>query len=94
VTGHRGKGIGGGPGQGPSNGNPGKLLDTSPEKQRARALKRWADHRERVAQGKEAVESHRRVVALKRARLELVRLKRSMCAASMPPRACSEGKGK
>ena len=89
MTGHRGKGKG--PARGFGNGNPrAPMLDTSPEKQRARALKRWADHRERVAQGPDAVEAHRRVIALNQAKLKNLRERRAI-RASLPPRACSGG---
>ncbi|MEE3502654.1 hypothetical protein [Acidiphilium acidophilum] len=81
-AGHRGKGTGCGPANGPGNGNPGKPLDTSPDKQRARINKRWAAHRERVAQGPDAVAQHARMIRLEKARLELVRAKRAMRASN------------
>lgn len=87
-AGHRGKGGGYRPPQGAGNGNPGKPLDTAPEKQRARALKRWAAHRERVAMGPHVVEEHARKVRFEKMRLEIVREKRAM-RASLPPRVCS-----
>lgn len=66
------------------------MLDTAPEKQRARALKRWAAHRERVAQGPDAVAQHARMIRFEKMRLELVREKRRI-RAELPPRVCSEG---
>lgn len=86
---HRRKGRGAGPGQGAGNGSPkAPPLDTSPEKQRARAHKRWAAWRERRAAGPEAVELHRRKLVLERERREVKALARSI---PMPPRAGFEG---
>jgi hypothetical protein len=88
MAGHRGSGRGQGPARGPGNGNPPKLLDTSPEKQRERVMRRWAAHRERVAQGPDVVAAHARMVRFKKMRLELKRVMRSI---QLPPRVCSEG---
>lgn len=43
-----GKGRGQGPAGGPGNGAPPHILDTSPEKQKARALKAAAARRKRI----------------------------------------------
>lgn len=89
-AGHRGKGRGCGPASHEHSAAPMTMLDTAPEKQRARALKRWADHRERVAQGPEAVEAHARIVRFEKIRREMRREKRRI-RAGLPPPACSNG---
>jgi hypothetical protein len=79
MVGHRGHGWGQGPGKGRGNGNPkAPPLDTSPELQRKRVNKRWTDHRARVAEGPHAVELHRRMLVLKKAKKELKALMRSI----------------
>jgi hypothetical protein len=91
LAGHRGYGKGQGPARGPGNGNPAKPLVTTPELQRARAHKRWSDHRERAAEGPEAVAAHARMCRLKKIKAELKRAKRAMRSIQLPPRVCSEG---
>ena len=90
MTGHRGKGRGQGPASRIHSEKPRQPLVITPEKQRERALKRWADHRERVAQGPEAVEAHRRAVALRKMRQQM-KAERRAIRASLPSPACSSG---
>ena len=90
MTGHRGKGRGQGPASRTNSDKPRQPLVITPEKQRERALKRWADHRERMAQGPEAVEAHRRAVALRKMRKQM-KVERRAIRARMPPPACSGG---
>lgn len=90
MAGHRGKGRGCGPASRTQSEKPRQPLVITPEKQRERALKRWADHRARLAQGPEAVESHRRAVALKKMRKE-IKAERRAIRANLPPPARSEG---
>lgn len=88
-AGHRGKGKGCGPASYEHSDKPRAApLDTSSEKQRGRVLKRWAAHRERVAQGPDAVEAHARMLRFKKARMEIKREKRRI-RATLPPPACS-----
>jgi hypothetical protein len=88
MAGRCGHGCGQGPGKGRGNGNPkAPPLDTSSAKQRARVNKRWAAHRARVAEGAHAVELHRRMLVLQKAKKELRTLMRSI---QLPPRACPE----
>lgn len=91
MPGHKGKGRGCGPASYVHSDKPRQPLVITPEKQRERALKRWAAHRERVAQGPEAVETHARLVRLEKIRLEMKREKRRIHASVLPSPARSEG---
>lgn len=91
MPGHKGKGRGCGPASNLHSDKPRQPLVITPEKQRERALKRWADHRDRVAQGPEAVEAHARLVRLEKIRLEMKREKRRIHASVLPSPARSEG---
>ncbi len=84
MAGRKGKGRGCGPASYAHSDKPRQLLVITPEKQRERALKRWADHRERVAQGPDAVEAHARVVRFKKVRLQMKKEKRALRASTIP----------
>lgn len=90
-AGHKGKGKGCGPASHVHSDKPRQPLVITPEKQRERALKRWADHRERVAQGPEAVEAHARIVRFEKMRREMKREKRRIHASVLPSPARSNG---
>jgi hypothetical protein len=89
-AGHTSMGRGVGPATGRGNGKPRQKLDTSPEKQRERVLKRWAAHRERVAMGPHAVEEHARKLRFQKIVNELKREKRRI-RDELPSRARLEG---
>ncbi len=91
MAGHRGKGIGAGPASYAQSDKPRQPLVITPEKQRERALKRWADHRDRVAQGPEAVEAHARQVRFKKVRMAMKKEKRAIRSSVLPSPACPEG---
>ncbi|MDD2706268.1 MAG: hypothetical protein PHU07_13190 [Acidocella sp.] len=86
--GHTSKGRGCGPATGRGNGKPRQKLDTAPEKQRERVLKRWAAHRQRVAMGPHVVEEHARKLRFQKIAQELKREKRRI-RDELPPRARS-----
>ncbi len=90
MPGRRGKGIGAGPASYAHSDKPRQPLVLTPEMQRERALKRWAAHRERVAQGPDAVEAHARVVRFKKVRLQMKKEKRALRASAIPSPACVE----
>jgi hypothetical protein len=87
-AGHRSMGGGYRPAQGPGNGSPGKPLDITPEKQRARGVKSGERRRfYRDHPGHPDTRLHR----LKMLRMELVRMKRAIRARNEPPRVRSDG---
>jgi len=91
MAGHRGMGRGCGPASYAHSDKPRQPLLITPEKQRERALKRWAAHRERVAQGPEAVEAHARLVRFKKVRMAMKKEKRAMRSSVLPSHAGYEG---
>jgi hypothetical protein len=91
MAGHRGHGRGrGGPASYVHSDKLRQPLDTSSELQRARAHTRWAAHRERAAEGPEAVAAHARMCRLKKIKAELKREKRAVRSILMPSPARSE----